>query len=153
MTLIKTFPDVKVVHLQIYNMVALYYIKNIWVFTRYSECGGRFSVSVSYRINLWKLKHEIFRMICHALSTPNTQNKVFSALVKEIWDYLILNGTTLTGEYLPGILNVEADFQSQSVTDSSLWKLKHEIFRMTWQALGTPDIDFLVSRKSHQLPM
>ena len=82
-----------------------------------------------------------------------TQNTVLSELAKEIWDYLIVNGITFTVEYLPGILSVEADFQSRSVTNSSKWKLNPERFRMICKALGAPDIDLFALRMSHQLPM
>ena len=44
-----------------------------------------------------------------------TQGKVFSTLSKEIWNYLLDKGILLTAEYLPGALNKEADFQSQTV--------------------------------------
>ena len=38
-------------------------------------------------------------------------NKVLSDIRREIWDYLLLKETTITVEYLPGVLNQEADFQ------------------------------------------
>ena len=50
-------------------------------------------------------------------------------------------------QYLPGVFNMETDFHSRSVTKFSEWK------RMICKALGTPDIDFFVSRMSLQLPM
>ena len=37
----------------------------------------------------------------------------------ETWDYLLANMAMFTVEHLPGTLNVEADHQSWSVTDSS----------------------------------
>ena len=64
-----------------------------------------------------------------------------------------MSGITITVEYLPVILNVEADFRSRSVTDSGEWKLNPETFRMICKALWAPDIDLFASRMSHQLPM
>ena len=105
------FEDVKLVHPQIGNMVALSYIKKM----------------------------------------GNAQKKVLSGSVEEIWYYLIVNGITITVEYLPCILNVEAAFQSQSVMDSSEWN--PEIFRMICKALETPEIDLFASGMLHQLPI
>ena len=51
-------------------------------------------------------------------------NKVLSDISKEIWDFLLLKEITFTAEYLPGVLNQEADFQSRSMKDSSEWELK-----------------------------
>lgn len=56
-------------------------------------------------------------------------------------------------QYLPGIFNMETDFHSRSVTKLSELKLISEIFRMICKALGSPDVDFFVSRMSQQLPM
>jgi len=41
----------------------------------------------------------------------------------KFWEILIGKGITITVEHLAGRLNVEADFQSRSVKDSSEWKL------------------------------
>ena len=49
----------------------------------------------------------------------STHNKVLSNLTKDIWDYLLANGTMITVEYLPRTFKMEVDHQSRSVTDSS----------------------------------
>ena len=49
----------------------------------------------------------------------STHNKNLSNLAKEIWDYLLANGTMITVEYLPRTFKMEVDHQSRSVTDSS----------------------------------
>ena len=46
-----------------------------------------------------------------------TQKK--SVLNKEIWDYLFSKDITITAEYLPGLLKVEADTQSRAVMQAS----------------------------------
>ena len=43
--------------------------------------------------------------------------KVLSDISKEIWDYLLAKGITITAEYLSCTLNKEADFQSRAVRD------------------------------------
>ena len=59
----------------------------------------------------------------------DTKNRDISVLSKEIWDYLLEKKITITAENLPGKLNIQADQESQSVRDSSEWKLNPSIFR------------------------
>ena len=68
-----------------------------------------------------------------------TQGKVFSTLSKEIWNYLLDEGILLTAEYLPGALNKEADFQSQTV-DACWWKLNQALFQKIYCLGETQDI-------------
>ena len=46
-----------------------------------------------------------------------TKNKALTEISKSLWDYLLSRETTLTAEYLPSKLNIEADYQSRNVTD------------------------------------
>ena len=73
-------------------------------------------------------------------------------LTKEIWSYLLQKGITLTVEYIPSILNKEADFQSRNAKDWSEWKLNPKIFQRIKRLWGFPSIDLFASRTSHQLP-
>jgi len=50
---------------------------------------------------------------------------------KEIWNFLIQNGITITAEYLPGSLNVNADWESRNARDSLEWKLKPQVSGVT----------------------
>ena len=58
-----------------------------------------------------------------------TNNQVLVGLSKQIWNYLMSKRIILTAEDLPGILNVEADFESRNVKDSNEWMLKRELFQ------------------------
>ena len=60
------------------------------------------------------------------------------------------NGITITAEYLPSCLNVEADCQSRNPRDS--WKPLPQMFHQICQITGTPEIDLSASQLSHQLP-
>ena len=57
-----------------------------------------------------------------------TGNKRLLDLAKDIWDYILKNGITITAEYLTSYLNVEADWQSSNPRHSSEWKLLPQIF-------------------------
>ena len=41
-----------------------------------------------------------------------THSKALSDISKEIWDYLLAKGITITAEYLPGAINKKANFHS-----------------------------------------
>ena len=58
-------------------------------------------------------------------------------ITKEIWHYCLSRNITITAEYLPGALNVEADYQSRVFMDSSNWKLKHQVVSQIENNLGT----------------
>ena len=75
-----------------------------------------------------------------------------SDVSKEIWNYLLVKGITITTEYLPVNLNKETDFQSQVVRDSKEWKWDYKVFqRICWRC-ELSDIDLFASRISHQVP-
>ena len=82
-----------------------------------------------------------------------THNKDLLGLSKQIWDYLHSKKITITAEYLPGHLNVTADWESHNFQDKSDWKLLPEVLAKICQKLGTPSIDLFASQMSHQLPV
>ena len=80
------------------------------------------------------------------------QNLKVIELAKEICEYLLRWGITITAEYLPNELNVAADWESRNSLDSSEWMLSHKIFQKVCQIRGSPDLDLLASVLSHQIP-
>ena len=73
-----------------------------------------------------------------------TQKK--SVLSKEIWDYLFSKDITITAEYLPGLLKLEADTQSRAVRDASKWKLNPSIFQKNCKYKRALEIDLFASQ-------
>ena len=61
--------------------------------------------------------------LSYLMKMGGTQNQLPVQVSKEIWEYLLDKAITITAEYLPGALNKEADMPSQTVKDSSEWKL------------------------------
>ena len=51
----------------------------------------------------------------------------------------------ITVEYLPRLVNVEADTQSRTVRDASEWKLNPRIFQKICKYRGAPEIDLFAS--------
>ena len=68
-------------------------------------------------------------------------------------DYLQSKKITITVEYLPGHLNVTADWESWNFQDKSDWKLSLKVFAEICQKLGIPSIDLFASQMSHHLPI
>ena len=89
--------------------------------------------------------------LSYLVKMGGTNNQELVRISKQIWNYLISKGITLTAEHLPGILNKEADFESRNVRDCSEWKLDRVVFQRLCQILGSPEIDLFASRVSKQL--
>ena len=53
--------------------------------------------------------------LSYLVKMGGTNNQELVRISKQIWNYLISRGITLTAEHLPGILNKEADFESRNV--------------------------------------
>jgi len=82
-----------------------------------------------------------------------TKSQMLTTISKQIWGYLLDHQITITVEYLPGVLNVEADRMSRNVRDSSEWKLNPHVFRRICRARGTPSTDLFASRLTNQVPL
>ena len=78
--------------------------------------------------------------LMYLLKMGGTGNKGLLDLSKDTRDYILKNGITITAEYLPSCLNVEADWQSKNPRDSSEWELLPQIFHQICQIKGTPEI-------------
>ena len=81
-----------------------------------------------------------------------TKNKYLIELAKKIWKYLLHHGTTITADYLPSSMNVEADWQSRNSKDYSEWKLLRQVFQRICQIKGKPEMDLFASRLPAQVP-
>ena len=90
--------------------------------------------------------------LSYLVKMGGTRNKSLTVLSKEIWEYLLSKEITITPEYLPVLLNVEADTQSRTLEDASEWKLNCRTFQKICKFRGTPEIDLFPSWISHQLP-
>ena len=64
------------------------------------------------RVNLNSIHIQMDNMVAltYLVKMGGTSDQTLVSLSKQIWNYLISKQITLTAEHLPGILNVEADF-------------------------------------------
>ena len=66
--------------------------------------------------------------LSYLVKMEGTQTQFLIQISKEIWEYLLDKGITITAEYLPGAFNKEAYMQSRTVKGSSKWKLNLVVF-------------------------
>ena len=107
---------------------------------------------------IWKMSTmhilvESMAALSYLLKIGGTKSPDPMQISKEIWDFLLGQGITITAEHLPGNLNCKADWESRHQKDSSERKLCPLIFSKICQILGKrPEINLFASRLSDQLP-
>ena len=67
-------------------------------------------------------------------------------LAKEIWEWCLVRKIWLSASHLPGVDNVDADYESRHFNDRSEWSLNGNTFLKLTEIFGTPDIDLFASR-------
>lgn len=72
------------------------------------------------------------------------KNQQMNQTSKQICEFLMKNKCTLTAEYIPSALNIEADQESRT-TDYSEWKLNPQQFQYICKQLGMPEVDLFAS--------
>ena len=80
-----------------------------------------------------------------------TRCQILTEISKEIWKYLLDHQTTITVEYLPGVLNIIAEEMSRSVKDLSKWMPNPKVFQMLCKARRIPCTYLFASRLTHQV--
>ena len=75
--------------------------------------------------------------LTYVIKIGGLHNQELLNLAKEIWEYAFHHMITITAEYIPSHLNVEADWESRNQVDSSEWKLDPEIFHQITLIMGT----------------
>ena len=98
------------------------------------------------------IKIDNIASLSYLVKIGGTRTHLLVQISKEIWEYLLDKGITITAEYLPRALNQEIYMQSRTVKDSSKWKLNPVVFQNLCKFWWTPDIDLFASRVFHQVP-
>ena len=88
----------------------------------------------------------------HKQDGGNHSNSL-SDLTVEIWNWCINHLIIIHAEHLPGVQNIQADWESRHARDSSDWKLDRKIFLCLVERLGTFSINLFASRTNNQLPV
>ena len=82
-----------------------------------------------------------------------THSQDLSDLAVETWRWCLQRGIVIHAEHLPGKENVEADWESRHVHDSSDWRLDRQVFLELENRLGPFSIDLFASRTNTQLDL
>ena len=89
--------------------------------------------------------------LSYLMKMGGTQNKEIIAISKEIWEFELSKWTMITTEYMPGRLNVRADWASRNFKDSSEWLLSPRVFQKICGKWGFPELDLFTSRACRQI--
>jgi len=71
-------------------------------------------------------------------------------LAIEIWNWCTDHHLFISAQYLPGVLNSNADFMSRVFSDNCEWALKRGIFIRICNHFYTPDVDSFASRLNNK---
>ena len=98
------------------------------------------------------LQMDNMTVLSYLLRMGGTRSKELTSIAKEIWDFLLKKQIRIIAEYLPGVLNTQADIASRHFHDSSEWLLSPQVFQQICQVWGRSDMDLFASRLFHQVP-
>ena len=73
-------------------------------------------------------------------------------VTKEIWEFVLLHGSMITAQHIPGKLNTIADSESLIFKDSSNWKLCPQVFQGLQKMFPWIEVDLFADRLNHQVP-
>ena len=111
------------------------------------------AIQTFYRIHRPKsmhLKIDNITALSYIIKMGGKKNQQMNQMSKQIWEFLMKNKCTLTAEYIPSALNIEADQESRT-TDYSEWKLNPQQFQYICKQLGMPEVDLFASLATHQM--
>ena len=80
-----------------------------------------------------------------------TRSQALCHLVIELWEWCLDRQIILHAEHLPGSLNFRADFESRHHSDSSDWRLHHQVFNVLNQQFGPFSTDLFTSFQNTHL--
>ena len=82
----------------------------------------------------------------------SNSSPTLNSIARDLWEWCLARQVTPIPEYLPGIMNTIADYQSRHHSDSSDWMLDRSVFQML-QQIWPVNCDLFASRTNAQLPM
>ena len=98
------------------------------------------------------IKMDNITAVAHINKMGGTKSPILNQITKEIWEFCLEREITLTAEYLPGLMNTKADWESRHVKSSSQWKLNVLIFKQLNNVWGPILIDLFADRLDNQTP-
>lgn len=97
-----------------------------------------------------KLKLDNQTAVSYLNKLGGTHSPSLNRLALEVWSWALQRKIWIIAEYLPGIKNTIADWESRNQTDRSSWKLHQKVFQQLM--LHCPcKVDLFADRTNHQL--
>ena len=138
----------------------------------FSKTGGLFSESeAALHINVLELMAVLFTLKAFCMNFSFTHirlmidnttavigiNKKGSCkanlhrVIKAIWIWALERNIWLSAVHIPGVENVDADFESRNASTSAEWCLDQHFFDLIMSKFGPCDVDLFASRLNHRL--
>ena len=98
-----------------------------------------------------KIQSDNTTAVAYIKHQGGTRSSECNDTTKSIFKWCERNNVRLFPAFIPGIQNVEADYESRHFSDDTEWKLNPEIFRLACNTWGFPSIDLFASRNNKQI--
>ena len=138
------------------------------------SAGGRWSFEESeYHINVLELKAvhlglktfckkskgpKVIKVLCDNMTAVaylkhkgGTKSFWCNETAREIWQWCEDRQFWIIPAHIPGIENVEADFESRNFSEDTEWAINRHIFEQVCEVWGFPNIDLFASRNNFQI--
>ena len=135
--------------------------------------GGRWSLAEeNLHINVLEIKAVEFglKSLCSHLSScgikimsdnttaiayinkgGGTKSGECNEVTLDIWEWCATKNIWPLACHVPGVENVQADYESRHFSENTEWKLNPSIFSTICESFGEPDIDLFASRNNNQV--
>ena len=80
-----------------------------------------------------------------------TKSTNCNEITKNIFQWCEYENISILPAFIPGIQNVEADFESRHFTENTEWMLNPDLFQLACHKWGQPKIDLFASRNNNQI--
>ncbi len=89
--------------------------------------------------------------VCTITKQGSSKSEKCHEMARKIWFWAMERNIWITVAHIPGIDNIEADWESRNFHDDTEWELSTEIFNIICEKFGKPEIDLFASRINHKL--
>ena len=89
--------------------------------------------------------------VCTITKQGSSKSVMCHEMARNIWFWALEKNIWITIAHIPGVENIEADWESRNFHDDTEWELSAEIFQIICKKFGTPQMDLFASRLNHKL--
>ena len=89
--------------------------------------------------------------VAYLCNGGGTRSTICNDITKNIWNWCETQNVWIMVGHIPGIDNVDADYESRHFSENTEWKLNPIIFQNICEQFGFPDIDLFASKNNFQI--